>query len=107
MTDPIDRVLAGKALETEMLSNPAGAQTVREYLTDLLYELWTETDRFDSQAPWGYRNWKHDLFRPLIDAGLIPGELDEQGRLVSVDEGAGDRLVRAAIGELDERAAGF
>jgi hypothetical protein len=97
---------AGKiqiTLALELGENDAGATTFRDYLTKLLTLVWQEEEMFDGKRPFGNSGWKEELYRPMIAAGLAPGELDEDGYAKDVDEDAVDGLVFDCIAALDYR----
>lgn len=74
--------------------------TVRSYLKDLLLNLWLQGSDFDSKRPFGDGAWQFDVYAALIAANLIPGKLDEDGCVDSVNEAAADRCITEAIKEL-------
>lgn len=74
--------------------------TVRSYLKDLLLSLWLQGSDFDSKRPFGDGAWQFDVYAALITANLIPGKLDEDGYVDSVDEAAADQLIIEAVKEL-------
>ena len=90
-------LLLGLALDDD---NEAGAATFRDYLRVLATAVWREGEAFDGKRPFGFSDWKSDVYQPMVAAGLVAGELDEEECLVSVDEDAADALVYAAIGLL-------
>jgi hypothetical protein len=54
--------------------------TVRQYLRELLSELWEEEESFSGKRPFGNSGWQHDLYRPLHKAGFIDmGPVTEDG----------------------------
>jgi hypothetical protein len=84
-------------LALPMQENDARASTVREYLIALVAELWREGECFSGKRPFGNSGWECDLYHPLLTAGLIDGELDENGYIEDVDDKAGAKLIAAAI----------
>lgn len=88
---------------------PAGdhgtATDVRGFLVRLLTTVWDDKEGFDGKRPWGNSNWEFDLYRPLMAAGFIAGELDEYGGIETCDDLAGDRLIAEAIQALSQPAA--
>lgn len=105
MTD-IDQLTARRVLDLRLPDNDAMADTVGGYLIELLATLWREEQSFSGKRPFGNSGWQYDLYVPLVKAGLISGELDEDGYPVEVDYKAGDRLIQAAIGELGRAGCG-
>jgi hypothetical protein len=106
MTD-IDRATAREVLDLPMpADNDAEAATIRDYLVALLRQLWTEGEGFSSKRPFGNSGWEWDMYPPLIRAGLVSGELDEDGSIsyrnwmYRIDEGHAASLITAAIDEL-------
>ena len=75
----------------------SNASTVRGYLKALLYTLWEEDEGFSVKRPFGNSSWKYDVFISLIHAGLMSGELDEDGYLEECDDAEGDILILKAI----------
>jgi hypothetical protein len=71
--------------------------TVRSYFKDLLLSLWLQGSDFDSKRPFGDGGWQFDVYAALITANLIPGKLDEDGYIDTVDEAAADQLITEAI----------
>lgn len=105
----IDRATARRVLALPLPEhNDAGAATVRDYLTRLLALVWEHDECFDGKRPFGSSGWAGDLYYPLVKAGLIDGDIDEDGYLEAFDHRAGDALIAAAIVELghtDEQPA--
>lgn len=83
-------------------SNDSGADTVRGYLMALLAAVWVEGEGFSGKRPFGNSGWDYDLYRPLVKAGFITGQLDEDGCLEDCDSEAGERVITAAIRSLLE-----
>ena len=61
-------------LDLPMDLNDAHAATVKEYLKALLVNLWDEEESFSGKRPFGNSGWTGELYRPLIKAGVCPGE---------------------------------
>jgi hypothetical protein len=96
-TDPrIPQLLALSLPE----DNDAHAGTVRDYLIELLAELWREEAQFSSKAPFGNSGWQYDIYAPMISAGLAAGSLDEDGYVEDCDTREADGLIIAAIRSL-------
>jgi hypothetical protein len=91
---------APRILDLPLGDNDAGAATVRDYLIKLLGEVWKDGEGFSGKRPFGNSGWEYELYRPLVAAGLVDGELDEQGYISDVDDTAADQLIAAAIREL-------
>lgn len=91
---------ARRALDVELGDNDSGTPTVRTYLIALLEGVWRDGESFNGKRPFGNSSWQHDLYKPLIAAGLIPGDLDEDGDVEDIDYGVADDLIKRAIAEL-------
>lgn len=90
-------------LDLPLPENDSGADTVRGYLTALLTALWREEADFSGKRPFGNSSWQYDLYAPMIAAGLVPGELDEDGAVEVFDyAGEADEMILAAIAALGE-----
>jgi len=100
MSDLSASELAQRVLSAPMSGNDATAQTVHEYLIMLLATLWREQDGFNAKRPFGNSDWAFDVYRALMEAGLITGSLDEWGGVEQVDAVGADRLINLAIQEL-------
>lgn len=75
---PTDKGLLA-ALEARSSSDAGDDITVRDYLRTLLTTLWSEGEGFSGKRPFGNSGWEHDIYKPLIAGGFIPGELDDEG----------------------------
>lgn len=62
-----------------MQDNDAGAKTVGEYLVYLAWIMWVETDGADGKRPFGNSGWTNEVESALVAAGMIDGEIDEDG----------------------------
>jgi hypothetical protein len=95
---PTDKGLEA-ALEVRFDSDAGDQLTVRDYLCELLVQLWNENDSFSGKAPWGNSGWEYELYKPLVKAGFIAGELDECGDLLVLgfDEKAAHAYVKKLI----------
>lgn len=78
-----------RVLEIQMPENDAKAATVKDYLKELLNELWREGEGFSGKRPFGNSGWEYDLYAALLRANVIP-----------VDTDAGNKLIFAAIKSL-------
>lgn len=87
-------------LDLPMKKNDAGAETVREYLKALLSKIWEEGEGFSGKRPFGNSGWDHDLYKPLIESGMIAGKIDEWGCIENCDGTEADAIIFAAIDEL-------
>ena len=87
-------------LKLKMSENSAGATTIGEYLQKLLFELWTEGERFSGKRPFGDSDWEYELFYPLCDAGLVSYRLGGDGEYCDIDSKYGSSLIFSAIDAL-------
>jgi len=58
-----------------------GDAPIREYLHDLLSELWKKQESFSGKRPLGYSCWDLDLIIALVIGGAIKGAIDDDGDL--------------------------
>lgn len=79
------------ALEVRFDSDAGDGLTVRDYLRTLLETLWREG--FSGKRPFGNSGWEYDLYAPLIKAGFLKGELDDEGYVRSLDRAAAEAYV--------------
>lgn len=73
--DPTPR----QVLDLPLPDNDSGADTVRGYLVALLAAVWDEGEGFSGKRPFGNSGWHGDFDQAFIKAGLVPGQLDEDG----------------------------
>lgn len=81
-------------------ANGAGAATIGGYLIELLRTLWNEQEGFSGKRPFGESGWDDDIIKPLIVAGLLDGQLDEDGDVEDYVSAGLARLMSAAFAEL-------
>lgn len=74
--------------------------TLRDYLRNLLAVLWNDGESFSGKRPFGNSGWEYDIYSGLITAGLVDGSHDEDGYVERVDRKQADKLVLAAIKQL-------
>lgn len=84
-------------LACPMQPNDAKAATIRDYLVALLKKVWQENECFNGKRPFGNSGWEYDLYAPMVAAGLVAGEIDEDGCLVDMDDRAAHDLIAEAI----------
>lgn len=72
-------------LDLPMGNNDAEANTVRDYLKELLAKLWSEEEGFSGKRPFGNSGWSYELHRPLIEAGLVAEDDDEKANELIFD----------------------
>lgn len=63
--------MSDAVLDLPMQPNDADAATVRDYLKTLLAKLWEEEESFSGKRPLGNSGWQYDLYKPLVQAGLV------------------------------------
>lgn len=78
-----DEMNGKEILALPMQPNDSGATSVRGYLVALLLEVWQEQEGFSGKRPFGNSGWSADLWRPLIQAGLIPSAS------IKIEDGSG------------------
>jgi hypothetical protein len=89
---------ARQLLDLPLMDNDAGAATIRDYLIALLTTLWREEENFNGKRPFGNSGWQHhDVYAPMVLAGIIPGHADEDGDVDDYDDDAAKEQVIAAI----------
>jgi hypothetical protein len=85
---------------------PEGCLTVREYLVKLLGAFWNGEASFKYGMS-GNSDWKYELYKPMINAGMLPGRdaygvdgyVDGYG-LSAVEAHVLESLILAAIRDL-------
>lgn len=87
-------------LDLPLPENDSGASTVRGYLVALLAELWREEDGFSGKRPFGNSGWPYDIYVPMVRAGIVEGQIDEDGYVERLDVPAADEFILAAIQSL-------
>ncbi|HBN27233.1 MAG TPA: hypothetical protein DD405_07175 [Desulfobacteraceae bacterium] len=71
--------------------------TIKGFLHLLLKTLWEEGECFSGKRPFGNSGWEYDLYKPLIQAYIISGEIDEDGDIETFDEKEGNRVISELI----------
>lgn len=84
-------------LDLPMTKNDARAKTVGEYFRNLLITLWVEGEGFSGKRPFGNSGWEYDIYKPLIKAGALKGELDGDGYVDKVDKEMAHKLVKRLL----------
>lgn len=90
-------------LNLPMRDNDADAKTIGDYLTSLLWEIWTKEESFSGKRPFGNSGWKYDLYSCLVQNEIIEGSIDENGDVEDYGPGAceeADKLIGRAIVDL-------
>lgn len=93
-------VSAWKVLSCPMQPNDADADTVGDYLKQLLLALLQDGEDFSSKRPFGNSGWEYELYTALVREGLVNGVIDEDGYLHDVDALEADKLLRYAVMEM-------
>ncbi len=66
-------------LQIKMQKNDANAKTIGEYVAKLAINVIVETEEFSGKRPFGNSGWYRELAEPLVRAGVVKGEVDEEG----------------------------
>ena len=85
------------ALDVRFQSDIGANETIREYLYQLLKELWREKDGFSAKRPFGNSGWEYDVYTALVDAGYIDAVKSDSGKILHVDESKADEFVLSLI----------
>jgi hypothetical protein len=84
-----------------MQPNDADAETIGDYLKQLLADLWIEEEGFNGKRPFGNSGWKHEIYGAMVKNAWVQGEWDyEEGWLNSIsqeEEDKADALILDAI----------
>jgi hypothetical protein len=84
---PVNTEGIAGALDVRIEQSDAGDNiTVRDYLRILLETLWDKGESFGGKRPFGNSNWEYELYRPLVDAGYIKGQIGARGVVTEVDD---------------------
>lgn len=97
---PVESTLVIEAVLAAEVNYEHGKGTVRSYLHDLLKAIWDEEEGFSGKRPFGNSGWTWDLYHALVRAGIIEGEIDEDGdiKFVTVEQRKkADPLIAQAI----------
>jgi hypothetical protein len=86
-------------LDLPMQPNDAQAGTVREYLISLLSVLLDQGENA-IKRPFGNSGWEYELYAPLITAGVVEGEFDEDGEIESINHREAEAILQQAILDL-------
>ena len=92
MTTIVEQILA-----CPMDQNDAYADTVGEYLSQLLKEVWTQEQCFSGKRPFGNSSWQWEVYKALGEAGIIQVSYDEWETPSLDDRDEVDKLIRQAI----------
>lgn len=80
-----------------MQENDADANTVGEYLAKLLQTLWVEGESFSGKRPFGNSGWEYEIYKALVTAKVVKGEIDEYGDLLDADTRSADKIILDTI----------
>lgn len=86
-----------EVLALQMRRNEVDAETIREYLVELLVALYDQEDDFKGETPFGDFDWIHDLHTPLIIAGMVKATIDNKGYIVRYDKEKAHEYIFRAI----------
>ncbi len=101
LTDP---ATVQRLLDLPLGENDSGEPTVHGYLVQLLLKLWSETGNFTGSAPFGNSDWQYEVYKPMVEHGIITGSFDEFGYVITCDTERADELIKAAIWSLLARS---
>lgn len=105
-TEAINAQTLDAALSHSFFCGDLGQEvTVRGYLLRLLSDLWRKEESFNGKRPFGNSGWQWEVYEALIEAGYIPGELDEDGGILDFDEEAASAFMHRLIWHLDASPA--
>jgi len=74
--------------------------SIKEFLLELLKTVWQEGEEFSGKRPFGFSDWRDDLYKPLVKHGLVAGTMHEEGYIEDCDSAAASRLVMDLINAL-------
>lgn len=80
-----------------IVPNGNDPRTVRNYLKDLIKQLWLQGSDFSSKRPFGDSSWQQDVYLAMVKESIIDGEIDTDDELVSFDVFKSDELILRAI----------
>jgi hypothetical protein len=78
-------------------------ETILDYLHKLLKTLWEEGEGFNGKRPFGDSGWEYQLYEPLVRAGFVEGEIDEDGYVEDFNEDIANQLVFGLIDYIFEK----
>ena len=82
-----------KALEIKFDCDLSDGITIKEYILRLVIELFYQKEGFSGKRPFGDSGWEYDLYKPLIEHGLVSGVIDVDGCVDTVDSEEADQLL--------------
>lgn len=87
-------------LDTPMPEGSDVNGTIRDYLTELLAQLWQQGSGFSGKRPLGNSGWQYDFYEALAAAGHITATFDEDGFIEDLPDAQrdkADKLISDAI----------
>ncbi len=89
-------------LDLDFFCNDLGKDlTIRGYLKELIKTLWQEGEGFSGKRPFGNGVWRNDIYATLIREGVVPGKLDWDGFVETIDNTKmADALILDAISRM-------
>lgn len=85
-------------LDLPLGGNDANANTIREYFRTMMVELWIRGESFSGKRPLGNSGWEYPVYEALVKAGLIEGQVDENGYIIGdFDRDKAHSLVTEAL----------
>jgi len=92
-----------KVLAVKMGDNDAEAETVGDYLKELLQCVWHDGEGFSGKRPFGNSGWEHEIYQALASEGYIISESidgEEHLEIDSSEQEKANQLIRSAIKSL-------
>lgn len=80
--------------------NQANVVTVRDYLKQLLIEVWDKGESFSGKRPFGNSGWEYDLYYVLVKNGYVTGYINQYGEVEDANFDHANRLIFDAIRSL-------
>jgi hypothetical protein len=77
--------------------NDSETKTIGEFLKTLLIKVIEEEESFNGKRPFGSSGWSYEYVSALVAAGLVEGEIDEDGYLDGADYDAAQKILIKAI----------
>lgn len=74
--------------------------TIKDYLKELLLELWKEGEGFSGKRPFGNSGWEYDIYAALAKNKLIKGDIDSDGYVTDYDFKEADKIMLKVIAEI-------
>ena len=78
-------MMGNAILEVELEENDAEANTVGDYLKELLVKLLDEEESFSGKRPFGNSGWLYEIAVPLVKRGLVKGTVNAEGEVEQVE----------------------